>query len=511
MGEAEPPCDDYAIYYIARLFIMRYIQALVFALLLAVPFAATAQTTSNCVTLTSSLSRGMSGTEVRLLQLFLVSKGMLDAANVTGTFGPLTEAAVKKYQASQGIEQTGTVGPKTRAAIANCGTTTTTTTTTTTNNCPIVPQPATCANPVGVKLSGCTVGWQCSVSTLPAQTFSATPQSGTLPLSVKFSGVVTSANAGFCQGNFCAGTLDFGDGSLGAVPLPSQTGSVVWYDITHTYNAPGTFSAILYQGAKSISASTVGSPIGITVSGNAVTPTVQTSSGSLTANPSFGSAPLGVTFTAGNITNPTGYTIEFGDGTFGSLQQIGSTYGVTHTYSAGGAYTAKLRAPLPGGSPCQGTSCTVVALASVSVNGGSTAQPALAATPSSGFAPVQVLFGTNGAGSSYFGGVAIDFGDGATAVVCQAGVVCGQQNITHTYTQAGTYTVKLIGIGEGANSILRTTVVTVTSATAGPLKIAVTEPTGAVRKAESTKITWTITGTRPTSGSVIGISFVRSL
>ena len=36
---------------------------------------------------------------------------------INGIFGPLTKAAVKRFQAAHGIPQTGYVGPKTRAAL----------------------------------------------------------------------------------------------------------------------------------------------------------------------------------------------------------------------------------------------------------------------------------------------------------------------------------------------------------------------------------------------------------
>lgn len=57
------------------------------------------------------------GGEVKILQEFLVSQGLLTADNVTGVFGPQTELAVKAFQKSQGIEGTGYVGPATRKVI----------------------------------------------------------------------------------------------------------------------------------------------------------------------------------------------------------------------------------------------------------------------------------------------------------------------------------------------------------------------------------------------------------
>ncbi|MBI2024419.1 peptidoglycan-binding protein [Candidatus Giovannonibacteria bacterium] len=68
--------------------------------------------------ITRSLARGSSGEEVRLLQEFLAKNSEIyPEAQITGYFGPLTRAAVKRFQTKHGIESLGLVGPKTRAKI----------------------------------------------------------------------------------------------------------------------------------------------------------------------------------------------------------------------------------------------------------------------------------------------------------------------------------------------------------------------------------------------------------
>lgn len=80
------------------------------------------QTTSSITTTSSGykflnpLYVGMSGNDVSELQKILINKGFL-IASATGYFGPLTEAAVKKFQATNGLEQLGNVGPGTRSAL----------------------------------------------------------------------------------------------------------------------------------------------------------------------------------------------------------------------------------------------------------------------------------------------------------------------------------------------------------------------------------------------------------
>jgi len=76
-----------------------------------------------------------------------------------------------------------------------------------------------------------------------------------------------------------------------------------------------------------------------------------------TASPTAGPAPLAVTFTASGLALPMTYTTNFGDGTTGALTQsscigiaaiVGSRGGIqcsgsaSHTYTAGGSYTATL-------------------------------------------------------------------------------------------------------------------------------------------------------------------------
>ncbi len=68
--------------------------------------------------LTRSLSLGMTSEEVKLLQEILATDpDIYPEGLVTGYFGPLTEKAVKKFQAKFGIEQVGNVGPKTLAKL----------------------------------------------------------------------------------------------------------------------------------------------------------------------------------------------------------------------------------------------------------------------------------------------------------------------------------------------------------------------------------------------------------
>lgn len=69
-----------------------------------------------CVDLPTNVFRYEESDQVKTLQDFLYEKGYLKATP-NGYFGPGTFAAIKMYQADNGISQTGTVGPLTRASI----------------------------------------------------------------------------------------------------------------------------------------------------------------------------------------------------------------------------------------------------------------------------------------------------------------------------------------------------------------------------------------------------------
>jgi|GEM_PF-3471558 len=160
-----------------------------------------------CPNLTRDLERGMSGTDVQQLQLFLVARGHLSQADFNtgpGTFGGRTAAAVQRFQAANGVPATGYVGPLTRAAIARvCG---------------------------GGGGGG---GLPAGVS------MSATPTSGNEPLNVVFT---INASAGYC-GNY---SLDFGDGAFEDMKNFCGTRT-----LSHTYSGQGTRTARLerFQGS----------------------------------------------------------------------------------------------------------------------------------------------------------------------------------------------------------------------------------------------------------------------
>ncbi len=66
---------------------------------------------------TKPLSLGSRGEDVRQLQMRLKALKYFDYPDITGYFGPVTEASVMKFQKANGVDPIGIVGPLTRAAL----------------------------------------------------------------------------------------------------------------------------------------------------------------------------------------------------------------------------------------------------------------------------------------------------------------------------------------------------------------------------------------------------------
>ncbi|HEY4488104.1 MAG TPA: IPT/TIG domain-containing protein [Candidatus Paceibacterota bacterium] len=77
---------------------------------------------SNCIVLSRDLWYGSRGTDVTILQRFLVAQNYVGGGSwmITGYFGPATQAAVRMYQSMHNLPATGYVDASTRASMANC-------------------------------------------------------------------------------------------------------------------------------------------------------------------------------------------------------------------------------------------------------------------------------------------------------------------------------------------------------------------------------------------------------
>lgn len=149
------------------------VAAVVFAMLF--PIIAFAQTAPIC-SLEHTLSHGMSGPEVTILQSFLKAKGYF-ILEPTGYFGLITEASLANWQLDVGIVTSivdgGVYGPRTRAYVRErfCGDVVA---------APVALCPAAPPLPIQPQCAGtwnktynaqqCHVGWTCVVAQLPATT-----------------------------------------------------------------------------------------------------------------------------------------------------------------------------------------------------------------------------------------------------------------------------------------------------------------------------------------------------
>ena len=124
--------------------------------------------------------------------------------------------------------------------------------------------------------------------TAPVASFTATPTSGTVPLSVNFTDTST--------GGPTAWAWDFGDGETATAQNPS-----------HTYATAGTYTARL---TATNAAGSTSSTRTITVDPPGGTAPVA----SFTATPTSGTVPLAVSFTDTSTGSPTAWAWEFGDG-----------------------------------------------------------------------------------------------------------------------------------------------------------------------------------------------------
>jgi peptidoglycan hydrolase-like protein with peptidoglycan-binding domain len=258
-----------------------------------------------CPIITRSLSLGSQGSDVMGLQNYLNAQGFLNVSS-TGYFGALTQAAVGRWQAQNNIAASGssgngTFGPLSRGLFGRlCGGGNG-------GNGGSGGQGQGGGQGTGGQgggNGGQSGGGNNNTSTQGVVSFSATPSSGSAPLTVQF---VASAPQGITLGN----AVNFGDGTtghLGFVPVCSSCNAEGV--VSHTYTASGTYNATLTNGACSCPANGVCNCPAIqilatttVVVGPAVssTPTSTTTSTTTASNIQQLNAPGNVTLSSGNI------------------------------------------------------------------------------------------------------------------------------------------------------------------------------------------------------------------
>ena len=244
----------------------------------------------------------------------------------------------------------------------------------------------------------------------PVADFSGNITSGNAPLSVSFTDVST--------GTPTAWNWSFGDGTYSTTRNP-----------VHTYSTAGNYTVALTV-SNAAGSNTATKSNYINVAGTSS----QTPVAAFSATPASGSAPLNVTFTDSSTGSPTAWNWNFGDGTSSTARNP------VHTYSSAGNYTVSLTATNAAGSN------TVTKSNYITVSGTAAQLPVINCwgSPRSGTAPLNVYFKDNSTGSPTAWNWS--FGDGTYSTL---------QSPKHTYSAAGSYTIKLT-VTNAAGSVTTT-------------------------------------------------------
>lgn len=371
---------------------------------------------SACPLIGRSLRAGSSGDDVTRLQQFLArDSAIYPEAMVTGYYGALTEAAVKRWQVKYNIVSSGTadttgygvVGPRTAAAISlQC---------------------------TSMSISG---GGSSGGTATVGGYFQITPVTGNAPLSVTAQVTVNTVKS-------CAAatyTLDWGDGTVPqGILVPANSCNQLQQTYPHLYPFSGTYIVKLSSGSHQTSAT-------IVVGGSSVIPSTSVVD-SVSASPNSGLTPLTVTFT-GTINQNSScnggiYTLQFGDGQTAVIPYPSDacrpvSFNVQHQYTTIGGFSARLLRGDTNGSQVAATQITVAGTSS------SGAYPPPGLTPQVG-GTVAVGFTLPGCPAfSLSWGDGLDTRSGTAASCTASGAGNTTTTLSHTYAQSGSYTITLI-------------------------------------------------------------------
>ncbi len=357
-----------------------------------------------CPQVGRTLKRGQSGADVTRLQQFLaLDPSIYPEQQVSGFFGALTEAAVKRFQCKHNIICTGTpastgygiVGPRTAALLAQ-----------------------QCVS--GTPGAGGTVSGFMRV----------TPVTGAAPLTVSVEAIMNTAKS--CSS--ITFEVHFGDSSAPTtLTVPANHCNEFRQVVDHVYTSPGTYTISFRSGVHQSTAEVTVTQGSAQVSG----------SGTLSVSPASGPSPLSVTLSGTRNIKAAcsmgSYTLHFGDADSLVLPDSGcssATFSIMHTYTTPGSYTARL---VRDSQTSDTASATITVQGSGSIGGGQ-----FQVTPGDGGDPHRVM--AQFSLSSSCGRYDLDWGD-SSAHATQPEGSCGSgtatKQITHAYDKAGSYTVTL--------------------------------------------------------------------
>jgi PKD repeat protein len=264
----------------------------------------------------------------------------------------------------------------------------------------------------------------------PVAAFSASPVSGTTPLRVQFTDQSTGGPTGWAW--------DFDND--GTVDSTQQNPS-------YTYTAAGTYAV------KLTATNDIGSDDEVRAGSIAVTAPSEAQSAmafaAFIATPTSGTAPLTVQFTDQSTGIPWFWRWDFGDG------NTSTSRSPSYTYCSPGIYVTSLAVS------ADAATWTIPAVRTITVSTASGIPGVtFTASPTSGTAPLTVQFRDSSSGSPI--SWAWDFENDGTGDSTE-------QNPVHTYSAAGTYSVRLTASNAiGSNSQTRSGYITVTGSSTPP-------------------------------------------
>jgi PKD repeat protein len=238
------------------------------------------------------------------------------------------------------------------------------------------------------------------ITVKPVAQFAASQTGGPRPLTVSFTNQSTRHDLS---------EWDFGDGAFSTEHNP-----------VHTYNVAGSYTVRLRVKEEGVWSD-------VQTKANLITVTEPGPIAAFSANPTAGLAPLNVQFSQQSSGIITAWLWSFGDGATSSEQNP------LHTYLTKGIYTVSLTVSGPSGSDTE-TKANFIAVA----------QPVEAnftANPTTGLAPLTVQFSDMSSGD--YDACAWNFGDGSPG--------SSEENPSHVYATAGSYSVSLTVSGPGGS------------------------------------------------------------
>ena len=298
-----------------------------------------------------------------------------------------------------------------------------------------------------------------------AASLTVVPTSGGAPLAVTFTVTDTSAACAHA-----AVSLSAGDGTAPITAIPATTACTTHTPVTftYTYGTPGTYNAAItdkntLQVLQSVTVTVTGGTTGAATSAT------------LSVAPTSGMVPLAVTFTVTDTSAACSHaaiTLSAGDGTAPvtaipvTISCTGRTPQVfTYSYKTAGSYVATITDSGTG----QVLQAVPVTVSGTTAPGDDTTNAALTVVPTSGSAPLEIMFTVTDTSSVCpRSEIALSAGDGSAPVTAlQATAQCvgrAPAQFTYTYTKAGTYKAEIANMN--TRQVLQSVTVTVGVATA---------------------------------------------